>query len=89
MSYVFPSNNSLILGNENVNVPKILSVIAEVCEGDALSDNQEQFHRLLSIARHIQVRRLAHCMQWLGWVDIYIYTVEPLIKDPQRRGQPL
>ena len=49
------SNNHIILGENNINVPRILSIIAEVCVADALEDNEQVYMRLLSIARHIQV----------------------------------
>lgn len=48
------SNNSIILGADNSHVPRILSIIAEVCVEDALMDSNQVYLRLLSIARHIQ-----------------------------------
>lgn len=51
------SNSMIILGTDNANVPRILAIIAEVCAEDALEDNEQVYMRLLSIARHVQVRR--------------------------------
>lgn len=51
------SNNQIILGENNANVPRILLIIGEVCAEDALEDNEQVYLRLLSIARHIQVKR--------------------------------
>ena len=49
------SNNLLILGRDNANVPRILIIIATVCEANALEEDKQVLMRLLSIARHIQV----------------------------------
>ena len=49
------SNNSVILGVNNLNVPRIVAIIAEVCAEDALQDDEQVYMRLLSIARHVQV----------------------------------
>ena len=51
------SNSMIVLGTDNANVPRILAIIAEVCAEDALEDNEQVYMRLLSIARHVQVRR--------------------------------
>lgn len=48
------SNNLLILGPDNSNLPRIVSIIAEVCVEDALMDGEQVLLRLLSIARHVQ-----------------------------------
>ena len=50
------SNNSVILGQDNGNVPRILGIIADVCSEDVLQDYEQVYLRLLSIARHFQVR---------------------------------
>ncbi len=52
---VLSSNNSIILGQENTNLPRLLVIVAEVCVQDALEDNQQVYLRLIAIARHIQV----------------------------------
>ena len=49
------SNNQIILGADNVNVPRILAIIADVCEKGALEEDEQVLMRLLSIARHVQV----------------------------------
>jgi hypothetical protein len=49
------SNSSVILGQNNGNVPRILGIIADVCAESALQDDEQVYMRLLSIARHIQV----------------------------------
>ena len=49
------SNSSVILGQNNGNVPRILGIIADVCAEDALQDDEQVYMRLLAIARHIQV----------------------------------
>ena len=49
------SNSSVILGQNNGNVPRILGIIADVCAEDALQDAEQVYMRLLAIARHIQV----------------------------------
>lgn len=48
------SNNSVILGVSNANVPRILAIIAEVCAEDTLQDDEQVYLRLVSIARHVQ-----------------------------------
>ena len=50
------SNNQIILGESNSNVPRLLAIVAEVCVQNALEDSPQVYMRLLSIARHIQVR---------------------------------
>ena len=57
--YFYCSNNLLILGANNSNVPRILAIIAEVCAEDTLQDDEQVYMRLLSIARHVQVGVLA------------------------------
>ena len=51
------SNNQSVLGVDNSNVPHILAIIATICEEDALEEDKQVLLRLLSIARHIQVRQ--------------------------------
>ena len=41
-----------------MNVPRILAIIATICESNALEHDDQVLMRLLSIARHIQV----HCI---------------------------
>ena len=55
LPFVVSSNNSVILGVNNLNVPRIVAIIAEVCAEDALQDDEQVYMRLLSIARHVQV----------------------------------
>ena len=55
------SNNQIILGTNNINVPIILAIIATVCEEGALEEDEQVLMRLLSIARHVQVRVYRRC----------------------------
>ena len=56
------SNNSVILGQDNGNVPRILGIIADVCSEDVLQDYEQVYLRLLLIARHFQVRAQYNCL---------------------------
>ena len=50
------SNNPLILGQDNCNVPRLLQIFTKVIEEDALIDSPETYDRVLNLCRHIQVR---------------------------------
>lgn len=50
------SNNPLILGQDNSNVPRLLQIFTKVIEEDALVDSPETYDRVLNLCRHIQVR---------------------------------
>ena len=56
-------NNPLILGQNNTNVPKILSIVGEVVAENVLTMDQQVLQRLLTIARHVQV-----CLGIVRWV---------------------
>ena len=64
----------MILGQNNGNVPRILGIIADVCAESALQDDEQVYMRLLSIARHIQVKLImiflnldTECKIYLMW----------------------
>ena len=50
------SNNPLILGQDNCNVPRLLQIFTKVIEEDALMDSPETYDKVLNLCRHIQVR---------------------------------
>ena len=51
-------NNPHVLGENNQNLPRILHIIAEVFQRDALSNSAEVSKRLVNIVKQIQVRIL-------------------------------
>eukprot|EP00057_Strongylocentrotus_purpuratus_P035494 XP_799341.4 PREDICTED: importin-5 [Strongylocentrotus purpuratus] len=48
------TNNAVILGANNENLPNILSVIAEAFAREALTDNEEVFRKCSNIVREVQ-----------------------------------
>ena len=49
-------NNPQVLGENNQNLPRILHIIAEVFQRDALTNSAEVSKRLVNIVKQIQVR---------------------------------
>lgn len=62
------SQNPLILGPSNVNIPRILAIFAEALNEDALSFNPEVQGRVLAILKHIRNSQSVWvaCLQYLS-----------------------
>ena len=55
-SYDSPNNRaSLILGNQNSNIPRIIEIFAEAFSVEALPPSNEVYGRMVNITRQVQV----------------------------------
>ena len=55
-SYDSPDNMaSLILGNQNSNIPRIIEIFAEAFSVEALPPSNEVYGRMVNITRQVQV----------------------------------
>ena len=56
-SYDSPDNMaSLILGNQNSNIPRIIEIFAEAFSVEALPPSNEVYGRMVNITRQVQVK---------------------------------
>ena len=56
-SYDSPNNRaSLILGNQNSNIPRIIEIFAEAFSVEALPPSNEVYGRMVNITRQVQVK---------------------------------
>ena len=75
------SNNPLILGQDNSNVPRLLQIFTKVIEEDALVDSPETYNRVLNLCRHIQVRDV--------WISDGVVMFVCFISHQGVYGQPV
>ena len=50
-------NHPLILGNNNENLPRIISIIGEALSREAVEEESDCYPRLINIVRQLQVSR--------------------------------
>lgn len=55
-------NHPLILGNNNENLPRVISIIGEALSREAVDNESDCYPRMLNIVRQLQVSAL-HCIK--------------------------
>ena len=56
-------NHPLILGNNNENLPRIISIIGEALSREAVEEESDCYPRLINIVRQLQVSIDAELME--------------------------
>ena len=76
LSFTFHRNHPVILGENNCNLPKIFTIIAEAFQHEALSTTSEIGIRMLNIVRQVMVCGFScfDCGTLLNWFPLNILT---------------